>query len=95
MKTILSKMEIIFSMIRKHIQIALTLPFIFLFIPSQAQQTDPSKITIERLVDNSLSAKYFGPVTWLEGKSAYVVLEGAKEYYNGRMEFVMYDAENR
>ena len=63
----------------KHLTLFLLL--VFLLIPSQAQETDPSKITIDRLFDNSLSARSFGPVYWLEGKSAYVVLEGAKEYY--------------
>ena len=86
-------MKNIFSVIRELIQITLTLPFIFLFIPSQAQQTDPSKITLERLVDNSLSARYFGPVKWLEGETEYTILEGAKDYYKGRMEVVSYDAK--
>ena len=74
-------------------QITLVLPFVFLLLPSQAQEIDPSQITIDRLVDNSLSAKYFGGVNWLEGKSAYTVLEGAKEYYKGRKEVVLYDAK--
>ena len=86
-------MKDIFSMTRKLIQITLLLLFIFLFIPSHAQETDPSKITIDRLFDNSLSARSFSPVYWLEGESAYTILEGAKEYYKGRMEVVSYDAE--
>ena len=65
-------------------QSTLVLPFVFLLLPSQAQEIDTSQITIDRLVDNSLSAKYFGGVNLLEGKSAYTVLEGAKEYYKGR-----------
>ena len=38
-------------------QITLTLAFVFLSIPSHAQEQNPSQITIERLTDNSLSAK--------------------------------------
>ena len=74
-------------------QLTLMLLLVFLLIPLKAQETDPSKITIDRLFDNSLSARSFGPVYWLEGKSAYVVLEGSQDYYKGQAEFVMYDVK--
>ena len=74
-------------------QMTLTMLFVFLLLPSQAQETDSSQLTIDRLFDDALSAKSFGPVKWLEGKSGYTILEGAKEYYKGRMEVVSYDAK--
>ena len=71
----------------------LTLSFVLLSIPSQAQETDPSQITIERLTDNSLSAKSIGRVKWLHERPVYTVLEGAEEYFKGRREVVSYDAK--
>jgi len=36
-------------------QMTLTLSFVLLSIPSQAQETDPSQITIERSIPSNLS----------------------------------------
>jgi len=81
------------SFYRKIRLVTLMLLFVFVIISSKAQETDSSKITIDRLCDNSLSARSFGSVYWLEGKSAYVLLERSQDYYKGRTEFVMYDAK--
>jgi dipeptidyl-peptidase-4 len=86
-------MKTILSISKKVKWITLTFPFVLSLFPSQAQEIDPSKITIDRLVDNSLSAKSFGPVYWLEGKSAYARLEEDKDYYKGRREIVSYDVK--
>lgn len=61
-------------------------------LPLSAQELDSSQLSIDRLFDKALSAKSFGPVKWLEGKSGYTILEGAKEHYKGRKEIVFYDA---
>ena len=81
------------NLFRKFKQMTLTLPFVFLFISLKAQVADSSQLTIDRLFDDVLSAKSFGPVKWLEGKSAYTILEEAKEYYKGRMEIISYDTK--
>ena len=86
-------MKTIITLFRKFKQMIMTLPFVFLFISSKAQVADSSQLTIDRLFDDVLSAKSFGPVKWLEGKSAYTILEEAKEYYKGRMEIVSYDTK--
>ena len=41
-------------------QMSLMMAFVFMSILSHAQEKDPSQITIERLTDNSLSAKSIG-----------------------------------
>jgi len=81
------------NLFRKFKHATLAILFVFLIIALQAQETDLSKITIDRLFDNSLSARSFGPVYWLGGKSAYVVLEESRDYYKGRTEFVRYDVK--
>jgi len=84
-------MNNIMNLSRKFKQIILALPFVLLFLPLQAQETDSSLLTIDRLFDDMLSAKSFRPVKWLEEKSSYAILEGAKDYYKGYKEVVSYD----
>ena len=74
-------------------QMILTLSFVLLSIPSQAQEKDPSQITIERLTDNSLSAKSIGRVKWLYERPVYTVIERTDEDFKGRREVVSYDAK--
>jgi len=73
--------------------IALILPFLLLSFSSISQESDSSQLTIDRLFDDALSSKSFGPVKWLEGKSAYTVLESPDKHYKDKKEIVMYDAK--
>ena len=74
-------------------QMTLTMVFVFLSILSHAQEKDPSQITIERLTDNSLSAKSIGRFKWLYKRPVYTVLEEAEESFKGHTEVVSYNAK--
>ena len=69
-------------------QMILTFSFILLSIPSQAQEKDSSQITIERLTDNSLSAKSIGRVKWLNDRPVYTVLERTEEDFKGSIAYL-------
>ena len=74
-------------------QMTLTMVFVFLSILSHAQEKDPSQITIERLTDNSLSAKSIGRFKWLYKRPVYTVLEEAEKSFKGHTEIVSYNAK--
>jgi dipeptidyl-peptidase 4 len=60
--------------------------------PAFAQQTDPSRLTVQRIYGSGeFAAKPFGPSRWLAEGAAYTTLEPAPE--GGGQELVRYDVE--
>ena len=72
--------------------LALTLfAFLGLGIPAAAQQTDPSRLTVQRIYGSpEFAAQPFGPSRWLGDGSAYTTIEPAEE---GGQDIVRYDVE--
>ena len=72
--------------------LALTLlAFLGFGIPAAAQQTDPSRLTVQRIYGSpEFAAQPFGPSRWLGDGSAYTTLEPAE---GGGLDIVRYDVE--
>ena len=62
--------------------------------PPQAEKTDASILTLERLFDsNEFVAESFGPAQWLKDGSGYTVMEPSKDAADGK-DLVQYDLES-
>ncbi|HEU4525766.1 MAG TPA: DPP IV N-terminal domain-containing protein, partial [Gemmatimonadales bacterium] len=60
-------------------------------IPAAAQQTDPSRLTVQRIYASpEFAAQPFGPARWLGDGSAYTTVEAAE---GGGQDIVRYDVE--
>ena len=67
------------------------LAFLGLSAPATAQQTDPSRLTVQRIYGSpEFTAQPFGPSRWLGDGSAYTTLEPAE---GGGLDIVRYDVE--
>jgi len=71
----------------------LIFPLLLLWLSSTAQVIDSSQLTIDRLFDNEFTAKSFGPIKWLEGRSGYTVLETPEKHFKDKKEVLMYDVK--
>jgi dipeptidyl-peptidase 4 len=61
-------------------------------LPASAQQTDPSRLTVQRIYGSGeFTAKPFGPTRWLADGAAYTTVEPAAE--GPGQELVRYDVE--
>jgi dipeptidyl-peptidase-4 len=61
-------------------------------IPVAAQQTDPSRLTVQRIYGSpEFAAQPFGPSRWLGDGSAYTTVEPAD---GGGQDIVRYDVES-
>jgi len=70
-----------------------TLLLVTLSCSLHAQETDPSKLTIDRLFKGrEFSSRFFGPARWLQDGKAYTTVEQSKSSVGGR-EIVRYDTK--
>jgi dipeptidyl-peptidase-4 len=59
-------------------------------VPAPAQQTDPSRLTVQRIYGSpEFASQKFGPSRWLEGGAAYTTVEAAED--GKGQEIVRYD----
>lgn len=63
----------------------------FGFTVNGQESVDSTELTIDMLFEDRFSAESFGPVTWLEGKDSFTVLERSDQ---GNDEIVRYDMES-
>jgi dipeptidyl-peptidase 4 len=70
----------------------LTLAAVALHLPSAAQQTDPSRLTVQRIYGSpEFAAQPFGPSRWLGEGSAYTTVEPTAD--RAGQDIVRYDVE--